>query len=613
MASALLLFGARMRVERCRVEGQADSQRANLPVGGIHLLGGSEQIELRRNVIAHTAGTGIVLGSVTMVPQGTAPSDLPLRTRLPASTGVDWADFASQGADPTSGSIWFIVVYILSADGCTQIPVLIPIFIGDDGTEYVPDADPFIVGCRIMDNDIVAMGENGIGPFAQFDLSENPQFCGVAGLEIRENRIRRCVRNEAPALADGNLIFTGRGGIVLGWAEDLEVADNVIERNGTGRNAPVCGVFAAGLSHARFSRNAIHDNGMRIVDLAVAAVPGQRGGIVIRSVVPGLVPFNSFLPSGVEVAALSALSLQSGREALMIEGNTISSPEGRALQISGTGAMSITGNQLASLGAAGASAFWQALASVLLGSTTAGTALGSLAALKPFLQHDPFATLMGNAVVSVVNTGLSSDISKFLPFSFGFGFDSTAGGTGSSVIAVTTGRVLFTDNQTRFDGLALPVTIVPILVGLVSLDDVSMADNQCDADFLTKGLDWPLVHGAVFAMSGHMASNRFSEPDIGLPGDGLFQQLSGLFVGSSVFMHHNFGSHCFLGIPFKPSQSVLDPNRSIIATEVCQNHAKQIEGLLDALGRGTGTVGAGRFTGGELDHYNQYVAVEANP
>ncbi|MGV3554867.1 MAG: DUF6519 domain-containing protein [Croceibacterium sp.] len=610
MASALLLFGARMRVERCRVEGQPNSDRASLPVGGIHIIGGSEQVELRRNVIAHTTGTGIVLGSVTMVEEGSTLSDLPLRTRLPKATGVGWMEFATAGADPTSGYVWFFVVYIVSADGCTQIPVLIPGYTGDDGTEYVPDADPFIVGCRIIDNDIMAMGENGIGPFAQFDLSEDPQFCGVAGLEIRKNRIRGCVRNEPPQLADGSLIFTGRGGIVLGWAEDLDIVDNVIESNGANRNAPVCGIFAAGLSHGRFSRNTIHGNGMRMIDLGVTPMPGQRGGIVIRSVVPGLVPFNSFLPSGMNIGAMSAWSLQSGREALMIQGNSISSPEGRALQVSGTGAMSITGNQLASLGAAAASAFWQALASALVGSSTAGTSLGSLASLKPFLEHDPFATVMGNAVVSVLNTGISSDISKLLPFSVGFGFASTSGGTGSTEVAVTTGRVLFSDNQTRFDGLALPVTIVPVLVGLVSLDDVTMADNQCDADFLTNGLDWPLVHGAVISLTGRMTSNRFSEPDIGLPATGMFQQLSGLHVGSSVFMHHNFGSHCFLGIPFKPAMSVLEPNHSMIGSDVCQRHVRQLDGLLAVLVRGTGTVGAGRIPGEKLDSYGSIAIAE---
>lgn len=599
MASAVVLFGAQMLVETSRIVGEEAGERAALPMGGVHVLGGSEDVELRRNTIARTAGTGIVLGSVTMVEKGTPPSDRPLRTRLPRATGVDWDDLAATAADPAAGNAGFIVIYLTSSDGCTVVPVVIPEVTDDDGTAYVPDADPFIVGCRIIDNDIAGMGENGIGPFTQFDLATDQQLCGVSGLEVRDNRIRGCVRREPAELAGGQLIFTARGGIVLGWAEDVVIADNLVESCAAGRNVPVCGVFAAGLSYARITGNSIHDNGLRIIDLAMTPEPGQRGGIVIRSVVPAVVPISSIWPAGVLSSAHGRIPIQTGREALIVQGNAVSTPEGRALQVMGSGAMAITGNQFASLGAAAAGAFWEKIAASMLQGSAMGGAAGGKAAIDPFLTLDPFATLMGNAVVSVVNLGISADLDKGLPMSFGFGQMFQSGGNSAAGYnaLVTTGRVLFNANQTRFDGLSLPVNIVPVLVGLVSLDDVTMTDNQCDADFLTGGLDWPMVHGAVIALMGRMASNRFSEPDIGLPENSPIQQLSGVHIGSSVMMHHNFGSHCFLGIPFAPAESLIEGNRSIVQQGLCDVISKNFTGMLGAMAGGIGQTGAGRVPG----------------
>jgi len=564
MACAVLLFGANMLVEGCRIEGRRNEARVDFPVGGIQVLGGSQNVELRRNRIANAAGTGIVLGSVTMVPEGTAPSDLPLHTRLPFASDLTWAKFAHGGEDP---EVWIVVIWviIISADGCTTGSTTIPGTTGPTGKPMVPDADPFILDCRIIDNDIVGMGECGIGPFTQFDLSRDQQLCGVSGLEIRHNRIRGCLRNEPGALKDAEIVFTARGGVVLGWAEELDVVDNVIEYNGTKRNTPVCGFFAAGLSHARFARNRIHDNGMRLLEIDAVAPPGQRGGIVIRGVSPASVPFTTILPHAMGTLPGTA---QTGRDSLVVQGNDVSAPEGRALQVQGIGAMSITGNQLASLGAVAVSGFWQAFGAIAGGSASSGS-VPALAAMKELILYDFFATIMGNAVVSVVNGGISSDIYKLLPGFYGIGTTTSSGGNVKSELVMTTGRVLFNANQTRFDGLALPISLVPVLVGIVSLDDVTMTDNQCDADFLPLGFDWPIVHGCALALTLRFASNRFSEPDIDSP-TAAVKQLSGLCVGVSVMMHHNFGSHCFLGLPTKTSLSVGVPNFSLIGGSDCK-------------------------------------------
>lgn len=589
MVAALLLFGARMRVEKSSIVGQSNVDRAELPIGGIHVIGGSELVEIRRNRIERSAGHGIALGSVTMVPQGTAPSNLPLRTRLPMATAMTWPQFAATGQDPTLMAIGFIVIYLISADGCTTIVTTIPTSDGSDGRTYVPDADPFIMGCRIIDNDILAMGECGIAPFAQFDLSQDKQLCGVAGLEIRRNRIRNCTRNEAGAVVGGAMVFTARGGVVLGWAEDLDFVDNLIEGCGNARNTPICGFFAAGLAKARFSRNRIHDNGLRLTDMTAVAPLGQRGGIVIRSVMPGTVSLASVLP----IHGAAAIRIQNGREALVVQGNEVSSPEGRALHVTGTGAMSITANQFASLGSVAASAFWQAIVTMMFGSGS-GAAIPALSAMLPMIKYDPVATLMGNAVVSVTNIGLSADTLALMPFGFGVGFDAASGGNVKKQWLLTTGRVMFNSNQTRFDGLGLPIAVVPVLVGLLSLDDAAMGENQCDADFWPGGADWPMVHGCIVSVTQRMANNRFSEPDIGLGGVGLLHQLSGLCIGMGNMVHHNFGTHCFLSISPTPALTVIDPNISLVGPDECKRMIDATSGRLGAMLGGTGMVAVGR-------------------
>lgn len=573
LTSAIILFGRDMRIEENEIVALGEEVRFILPMGGIHVIGGSEAVEIRRNRIRGGGGAGIVLGSIAMVPED---GEAPYRPRLPFAVEVDWSDYS---APPEEGSSFsFIIIYwiyVVTPEGCWYVPVTVTGGGGEDNPMR-PDADPFIVQCAIVENEIDDMGESGIAPFIQFDLEEDRQYCGVSDLLIRGNRIRNCARNEPPPLTGGQVVHAGRGGIVLGWAEDLECVDNLIEGCGAQSPGPICGFFAAGLAHARIARNRIHDNGRRILALQEFFPPlGQRGGIVIRYAQPGLTPLSTLqLPID-----LGDNLMQNGREALFVHENQVSTPEGRALHVSGTGAMSITDNQFTSLGAAAASSFWWALLSFLFTSPTTGGGGGGVVppGLVKMLQLDPVPTLMGNAVISVLNVGLGADFAD-LPFGFGFGLqDVDPDGDARSRWAITTGRVLFSDNQTRFDGLAMPITLVPALIGLISLDDVKMNGNQCDADALLAVLDLVAIHACVFSITNQMTDNRFSEPTLAKD-EGISGQLSGFSLGFSVLQHHNFGTHCFRSV-CQDNLSIREPNRSFSNSDYCEAANEKALGL----------------------------------
>jgi hypothetical protein len=605
LSSAVILFGRDMRVEENEIVTPGVAGRVLLPMGGVHVIGGSERIEIRRNRIQGGGGAGIVLGSIAMVP---AAGDVPHRPRLPFAVEVDWSDYgAPKGAGGASSFIMIFWVYVVTPEGCWYVPVTVTGG-GGGAVPLRPDADPFIVQCAIVENEIADMGESGIAPFTQFDLNEDRQYCGVADLLVRGNRIRNCALNEPPPLVDGQIVHTGRGGIVLGWAEDLECIDNLVEGCGAQSTGPICGFFAAGLAHARIARNRIHGNGRRILAMQELPPLGQRGGIVIRYAQPGLTPLSELqLPVDV-----GELLMENGRDALLIHENQVSTPEGRALHLGGAGAMSIADNQFVSLGAVAASTFWWTLFSALAGAGATGTAPGGAGAVPSglinMLQLDPFPTLMGNAVVSVVNLGLGADFLD-LPFSFGFGVsDVDEGGDARTRTAVTTGRVMFSDNQTRFDGLAMPITLVPALIGLISLDDVKMNGNQCDADALLNILDIVAVHACVFSITNQMTDNRFSEPTWQKDGKAA-SQLSGLSIGLSVLQHHNFGTHCFRSF-CQNSLSIRDPNASFADPAYCARAGARMVGvgarMFDYAGAEESPVGY--MAGGEMvdtryDHY----------
>lgn len=548
-SSMVILLGRDLRVERCLIAPvEADVRflrRVSWPHGGIQVIGGSEEVEIRRNRIRGGAGTGILLGSVTMV----ADDRWRPVYRVDAVAASNWRVYR----EPASLSAYRVGAWIdVTADGCIRFPPRPPDRPGEPGRPLRPNADPFILGLAIIENEIKSMGECGIAPFAQFDLARDRQYCGVSDLLIRGNRIIGCAHREGAPLTGGEYAYTARGGVILGYAEGLDFTDNEVRDCGTNRLDPVCGFFAAALAHARIAGNRIHGNGRRVTAEDTDIPLGQRGGIVVRFVQPSVHPIFDFRIVG-RILPL----MQGGGEALLVEGNQVSSPEGRALQICGVGAISITGNQFVSLGGAAARL-------VSARYFVAGNSLVN-AGIQDFIAADLFPSLFGNLVVSVLNLGRAGDFDAT-----GFGLAPAqrvdAGGGVGAGEAITTGRLLFANNQTRFDGLGSVPGFALSLVGLASLDDARMIGNQCDADF--RNDQRAMTHGLVIGATANMSGNRFSEPPRGT------QALSGVCFGWSAFMHHNFGTHCFRGWGIG-QWSELGPNHHLVSNDLCDRAADQ--------------------------------------
>ena len=116
--------------------------------------------------------------------------------------------------------------------------------------------------------------------------------------------------------------------------------------------------------------------------------------------------------------------------------------------------------------------------------------------------------ILGGAAVAVLNLGLSNEIYlQLLGFS-GLGLvdpqQPPDGGFDDDIRLLANGNVQFNDNQVVFDSLSPAITLTLSSVLLLSLDDVSMQDNQCDCDLL---FDIVGIHALAFGWSVRMQGN----------------------------------------------------------------------------------------------------------
>ena len=155
-----------------------------------------------------------------------------------------------------------------------------------------------------------------------------------------------------------------------------------------------------------------------------------------------------------------------------------------------------------------------------------------------------FLDILGGAAVAVLNLGLSNEIYlQLLGFS-GLGLvdpqQPPNGGFDDDIRLLANGNVQFNDNQVVFDSLSPAITLTLSSVLLLSLDDVSMQDNQCDCDLL---FDIVGIHALAFGWSVRMQGNRLKEPC-----SDRTPFLSGMTLGLFNDTSHNQGSHCFLDV-----------------------------------------------------------------
>jgi hypothetical protein len=510
---AIYLAGDDLDVERCRVEVDAEAASARQPlggvqIGGVQIGGGSRRIRLRDNLIRRGNGHGIILGSVRFV--HARPNEVggvvldELVAAVPLSAGH-------------GGPFTFIGLGLTIDDnGCISIDPDPP---GDpgDGDPLVPVSEGALIDVAILDNKIEAMGVCGISVARFFDLSRTREYISIEGLEIAHNRIRDCVRLEAPLLSANLNVHSAIGGITLAHCERLTVRDNRIENCGRNPGDPVCGLFVLLADGAVVERNRITGNGASATATAPPR-PGRRGGVVFALALPGSFPFT--------VPLLNRAGLrQDGAPALRVHDNVIVTPEGRALEVIAVGPVSACDNQFTSRGGA------------RLFRTPQGTASG-LAGYG--LVRSEAVDLAVVAAQRIGQDKIEQQVAGAL-----------VGGHPDIVEAHQQHRAC---RHLHIGGECVERHLVVVKQHLASKEQVVAV--------IVEGVASGRARIDVLGFSVRITDNRFKEPV------GIQNVFSPAFLSATTFavMNEtalNQGTHCFYAVG-APALSVRMPNRSLI-------------------------------------------------
>jgi hypothetical protein len=493
-------------------------------LGGIEIGGGSQHVDLRRNVIEGGNGNGIMLGSITFITKDAATK---LATDYTAAlvAGKTYAGY-------TSG-------IVIDAGGCIQVGGGTPPT-GSDGNPLVPVSDGMLLDIRILDNNIRAMGGSGI---ADLVLPGTQGLSLVAVLAIERNSITGCAMLDRGDTGAANTLLPGRGGIALISSEYVTANDNVIAANGRDFTRSVCGVWT-GLSFGLvIDRNQIVDNGP-YVDTNQAPEPGPRGGIVLEMALPFVNPF-------------AALPLETGYPAARLHDNIVVSTSGPAVAILAMGTVSVQNNELT-----------------------------SHSRDQPSTKTYPLEAaraVFGGYAAFVWNLAWPVELASFVADYATMARHSLPSPQSDRTFAVAgapppiSGDTTFNNNEVLLDGPEAEPNLITSAVAILSLGDVSVKGNQSDvslgrATFLA-------INAWVLAWSLRLADNRFQET----LGHAL---LSAATWGVMNATTDNQGTHCFFAAGL-PALLVNKPNVSLvhaIVPEWCSPWAAAIQPGLEGTG-----------------------------
>jgi hypothetical protein len=477
---SVFLRGDDLRIEGNRVAARRNGA-ATTTLGGIQIAGGSERVELRRNVIDGGNGDGVTLGSLLWVEE-----------EVKDEAVENWIKLEEKGEERPLGER-----LLTDEGGCIETDPGRDEIVEDDGTVLVPVSAGALADIRILDNDVRDMGGNGISVVHFFDLDKNFDLITVDRCTIEDNRIVDCLRLERATVPESRRALVGVGGVALADGELPSIRNNVIERNGRSHLQPVCGVFLLHPQGPTLEGNRIVDNGSREADAGTLPGPGQRGGIV--------------MPMATTVSRAGGrdggADLSPEVYAARVHANVVVAPEGRALKIGAIGPVSVEGNRLVTNGADGLD-LTTAIKGLLAGFGSGG-GTGQVA-----LLDFPFGV-----AVTILNFGSASELYGKFTGAKGLALGTTAtlatpmltSGAGS-VSSLAQGTVLFAENQVTLDlteaGLANESSALSSLL-VASMDDVGFHDNQCEC-FLESET---LVANAIAAgWSVRVSDNRFKEP-----------------------------------------------------------------------------------------------------
>ena len=489
--AAVTMRGEALVLRQSVVRAIAGATPQALALGGVHVGGGSRDVTIVDNQILDGAGNGLTLGSarIVIVPR-------PAFTADPEAA----IDEALTAAD-TGMVLGFTVSF--DAAGCIRItPVDPEPEDRGDGSIAVPVSDGAVLDTRVARNRIQGCGASGIAtyPLLPVDASGAPAWDAVSveGLEVADNDILACCVREPAPVPELQRLFTGQGGIALGIAIDVTVRDNRIEDHGLEPARAACGVFVGYGEAVRVERNRIERNGGQ-----EAPVFGAVGGIVVRVAMGGAPVASPFAHE------------TSDRPALLVQGNVVHAPAGRALKALGLGPMLVTGNRLTGANRSRLfSNFLQGFVLFLLGAAAAREVLLDPASpeVVDLLLFDGFIDVLGGDAVSLVNLSMTEELLLAYRASRDFAGHAAATLTARSdglLAGLRGGETLFNDNQVSLRGGPgeMPAHLSSVLI--LSLDDIGFADNQCEleADLAFAFFDAMVLGGTLRA-----TGNRLQEP-----------------------------------------------------------------------------------------------------
>jgi hypothetical protein len=488
--------------------------------GGIQIGGGSERVRVIENRITGGIGNGITLGSLLRI----TPED-PGGSHVP---DVDIIDACAPCA-PTDGTV--------------------PEPEDPEDPRYESAGDLYDI--EILDNEILRHGANGIGVVRFFILSESSvDMIAVHGLLIRGNRILRNLRRAIASSDDPLRMVVGYGGICLALCTELFVADNQIIDNGIDWRSPVCGIFALRVDGLHIEHNRIENNGRRGSGPVSGAQTGIRAGIHIWAAQAGVRPLLD--PDGVFSRANGT-----GSEQIRIHANHVIQPLGRALFMLGEGPMLITDNRLVSQGAGRpATDVYADTVLVLNFGLSREWTIGLLLVLVLYvflllldLDDDNYEQLLCLlARVAIL----------FPPLS----------------LPTQPGKIAFNDNHvaSHMDDSEAPFSVAVSSVLLLSLDDVSVNDNQIEHHHPRR-----LLLADVFALgfSVRTNDNRLAETW----GRALLSLFSAAFMNTAA---DNQSTHCIRALGL---QTAVHHNL-VLAEAFCKDACTNKDGVLGGLATG---------------------------
>lgn len=499
----VFLQGEDLVVERCEVRAGSDLRQvpARLALGGVQIGGGSLRVTIRDCHIEDGAGIGITLGSITFVRVR--------RTDLEKNPELVLVEAVGESAAGGSGSLkhgWqgMLVgfLHVTGDAGCIGVEPVDPDPGGDDEVEF-PVSEGMVEDVEILHNRVLAMGSSGI---ATYPLGLSPDgsigdAVAVSRLLVADNLVADCVRFEVNVDDSIMRAFFPVGGIALAVALDCVFRGNEILRNGSEFGGGTCGIGIVYGEDVRVADNRIEDNGRYDPERAVT---GPNSGVHLSAVKVGL---------GVKGAGALA---GGDTPALMMHGNVVSQPAGRALRALALGPVIVNDNRL--VGGNRSRLFTE-----LFQAATHLTYAKGLRTSGSGFELDRVELvldLLGGDAVNLVNLAVSTDLALLQreegtdSFQLVGDLAQVVSPSKSAAHLPATnvasrfrfgGPTMFHDNQVSLhqplpDGP--PMTLCSIL--LASFDDVGFADNQfaIEPDVLFAVVD-ALVLGVTVRITGN--------------------------------------------------------------------------------------------------------------